>query len=228
MLDGKCSQCRLTNSMRICRHPDGSAPSFCPSELYAGALRKAEEIYRAEAGVVKFAAEASRQESACYQHIEGRLGVHVPTKPRIVETIEFCKRMNYTRIGFAFCGGLHREAQIVGGILESHGFSLVSVMCKVGCIDKSRIGLSWEEKINGTADGDAHESMCNPIGQAQILNEAKTEFNIAMGLCVGHDSLFLKYSDALCTVLAVKDRVLGHNPLAAVYTSESYYRSIVP
>jgi uncharacterized metal-binding protein len=47
-----------------------------------------------------------------------------------------------------------------------------------------------------------------------------------MGLCVGHDSLFLKYSNALCTVLAAKDRLLGHNPLAAIYTIESYYRSL--
>ena len=66
--------------------------------------------------------------------------------------------------------------------------------------------------------------MCNPIGQAMIMNEAKTQFNVVLGLCVGHDSLFFKYSEALCTVLAVKDRLLGHNPLAAIYTSDSYYK----
>jgi len=70
--------------------------------------------------------------------------------------------------------------------------------------------------------------MCNPIAQAFVLNDEKTEFNIVMGLCVGHDSLFLKYSDAPCTVLAVKDRLLGHNPLAAIYTVDSYYRSLKP
>jgi uncharacterized metal-binding protein len=68
--------------------------------------------------------------------------------------------------------------------------------------------------------------MCNPIAQALILNETGTEFNILMGLCVGHDSLMLKYAKAPCTVLAVKDRLLGHNPLAAIYTLESYYRSL--
>jgi len=30
------------------------------------------------------------------------------------------------------------------------------------------------------------------------------------------------------TVLVAKDRVLGHNPLAAVYTSQSYYRALKP
>ena len=44
-----------------------------------------------------------------------------------------------------------------------------------------------------------------------------------MGLCVGHDSLFFRHSEAPVTVLAVKDRVLGHNPLAAVYLADGYY-----
>lgn len=43
--------------------------------------------------------------------------------------------------------------------------------------------------------------MCNPIGQAAFLNEAKTDLNILLGLCVGHDSLFIKYSNAPITVL---------------------------
>jgi uncharacterized metal-binding protein len=68
--------------------------------------------------------------------------------------------------------------------------------------------------------------MCNPALQALILNDAETDFNILLGLCVGHDSIFLKEAEAPCTVLAVKDRVLGHNPLAAVYNIDSYYRSL--
>ena len=33
-----------------------------------------------------------------------------------------------------------------------------------------------------------------------------------------------KYSEAPVTVLAVKDRILAHNPLGAVYLSESAYK----
>jgi uncharacterized metal-binding protein len=66
--------------------------------------------------------------------------------------------------------------------------------------------------------------MCNPILQASILNREQTDFNILLGLCVGHDALFFKYAKAPCTVLAVKDRVFGHNPLAAIYNIDSYYR----
>ena len=71
-----------------------------------------------------------------------------------------------------------------------------------------------------------YEVMCNPVGQAALLAEAGTEFNVVMGLCVGHDSLFLMHSKAPATVLVVKDRVLGHNPVAALYTSHSYYRRL--
>lgn len=36
----------------------------------------------------------------------------------------------------------------------------------------------------------------------------------------------LEFAEAPCTVLAVKDRLLGHNPLAAIYNIDSYYRSL--
>ena len=65
--------------------------------------------------------------------------------------------------------------------------------------------------------------MCNPVAQARLLNASATGLNVVLGVCVGHDALFFQHSDAPCTVLAVKDRVTGHNPLAAVYTMESYY-----
>ena len=74
--------------------------------------------------------------------------------------------------------------------------------------------------------GGGPEAMCNPISQAAILNEAEVDFAILMGLCVGHDSLFLKHVDAPATVFAVKDRVLGHNPMAALYTAASYYQKL--
>ncbi len=70
------------------------------------------------------------------------------------------------------------------------------------------------------------KSSATPIAQAEICNEEDTEFNIVMGLCVGHDSMFLKNANALCTVFAVKDRVLAHNPLGAVYTSDTFYKKL--
>ena len=43
---------------------------------------------------------------------------------------------------------------------------------------------------------------------------------------MGHDSLFIKHSKAPVTVLAAKDRVLGHNPMAAIYTADSYRKKL--
>ena len=56
--------------------------------------------------------------------------------------------------------------------------------------------------------------------------EFATDINIVMGLCVGHDSLFYKYAEAPSTTLVVKDRVLGNNPVAALYTLDSYYKKL--
>jgi uncharacterized metal-binding protein len=47
--------------------------------------------------------------------------------------------------------------------------------------------------------------------------------NILLGLCVGHDSLVLAHLESPATIFAVKDRLLGHNPLAAIYQYDSYY-----
>ncbi|MCF8009224.1 MAG: DUF1847 domain-containing protein [Halanaerobiales bacterium] len=60
----------------------------------------------------------------------------------------------------------------------------------------------------------------------KLLKECETDFNIVLGHCVGHDSFFFNYSEASVTVLAAKDRVLGHNLLAVIYTADNYYRRL--
>lgn len=138
---------------------------------------------------------------------------------RVKETIEFCRRMGYQKLGLAFCRGLRKEAEIVSDLLTRHGFTVVSVICKAGGRDKTEVGIREEGKVQ---PGE-FEPMCNPIFQARLLNEQKTEFNIALGLCVGHDSFFYKYSEAFVTTLVVKDRVMAHNPVGALYCAEGYY-----
>jgi len=56
------------------------------------------------------------------------------------------------------------------------------------------------------------EPMCNPIGQAMALNKSQTDLNIILGLCVGHDTLFIKYSQAPVTVLGCKGPCLRTQP----------------
>ena len=67
----------------------------------------------------------------------------------------------------------------------------------------------------------------NRLPHAKYLNKEKTDLNVVVGLCVGHDSLFYKHSDAPVTTAVTKDRVLGHNPVAALYTAESYYKKLL-
>jgi uncharacterized metal-binding protein len=171
---------------------------------------------------LEFARQASIQEAECYANRHQRPYIMQPTKTRIQEIWEFARRMGYKRLGLAFCLGLVKEASVVQDILEAHGFEVVSVLCKAGRTEKGVIGIKDEEKIHQGTD----EAMCNPIYQAKLLNHEKAEFNILIGLCVGHDSLFFKYAQAPTTVLGVKDRVTGHNPLAAIYTTDTYYRKI--
>lgn len=215
-LTGSCAQCTVND--RICQHEAGSGPAGCSTLLYPEALSRAADEY-AKPEIREFARQGALQEAECYIGRDSGDYWH-PSKPRLQEIIEFARRMGYSRLGVAFCGGLHQEGAIFCQILADHGFEVVSVVCKVGGVDKSTLGVRGEEKIRVGK----FEAMCNPIAQAEILNEAQTQFNIMVGLCVGHDSLFIKYSVSPVTVFAVKDRVLGHNPLAAVYNYNSYYR----
>jgi len=142
-------------------------------------------------------------------------------KSRLEEIMDFARKLGYQKLGLAFCLGLQKEARILSKILVANGFSVSSVICKVGSVPKECLGLSEEQKLRPGS----FEPICNPIMQARLLNEDKTELNLMLGLCVGHDSLFFKHSDAPVTVFAVKDRVLAHNPLGALYLSEGYYQN---
>ena len=216
-----CASCNHEAMKRVCMNEDGLSSKGCPTLIYNDVLAEANKEYdRAE--ILEFAKQASRQEADCYANRHQRPYVAQPTKTRIVEIYEFAEKMQYRRLGLAFCVGLCKEASIVEDILVDRGFEVISVLCKAGRTSKDLIGIKDEDKIYQGTD----EAMCNPIYQAKLLNHEKTELNILLGLCVGHDSIFFKYAEAPTTVLAVKDRVTGHNPLAAIYLSDSYYRKI--
>lgn len=141
---------------------------------------------------------------------------------RVEETIEFAKRIGAKKIGIATCVGLIRETRKLTDILRYHGFEVYGVACKAGTVRKTEVGIPPKCENTGV-------NMCNPILQAKMLNAAHTDLNIVMGLCVGHDSLFYKYAEGLTTTLVVKDRVLGHNPVAALYAADGYYhRKLYP
>ena len=218
--NSQCALCRVKE--KACRLPDGIGPDFCPTKNHKKAIEKGLEEYR-KPECKEFARMASLQEAEGYAGRHARAYTLHPVKTRVQEICEFAQKMGYKKLGVAFCGGLHSEARALTEILKAQGFEVVSVVCKAGCTPKELIGIKDEEKVFVGK----FEPMCSPIVQAMILNEEKTEFNILVGLCVGHDSLFFKYSEALTTVFITKDRVLGHNPAAALYTRGSYYRRLL-
>ncbi len=215
-----CALCPFRLSERACRKPEGKGPENCPTSRQSSVRASLDEALN-DPRIFEFARQASLQESSAYADRDRGYDLVRGIKPRIAETMEFAVRMNFSRLGLVFCMGLHKEAAIVHRILDKHGFEVVSVICKVGRVPKAELELGRKDQVDMQAE---MEPMCNPIAQAAIVNQQKTDFNILLGLCVGHDSLFMKQAEAMCTVLAVKDRLLGHNPLAAIYTYDSYSR----
>jgi uncharacterized metal-binding protein len=209
MNDPKCASCGKLNCMQSA--PTSSPPDFCPMQNYGDIISATITEYRDDPQKNSLALNSARIEGEGYGQWT-----------RVQETILFARRIGAKKIGIATCVGLLKESQILAKLLEENDLEPVTICCKAGGIDKTEIGLKQEEKI---LEG-FFESMCNPVAQARILNQTGTDMNIMMGLCVGHDMLFLKEAKAPTTVLVVKDRVTGHNPAAALYTSNFYYRKL--
>lgn len=136
--------------------------------------------------------------------------------PRLRRVIDVCKMMGYKRLGLAFCVGFKDESNLYSKILRSHGFEVVSVSCCNGGFNIADYGVPLP-------DGCDYDAACNPLGQARLMNEQKVQFNLVMGLCAGHDSLFMKHAEAMSTVIAVKDPATGHSPVMALYLYDQYY-----
>jgi uncharacterized metal-binding protein len=190
-------------------------PDFCPMKISGTVIQEAlREYVRNDVKSLYLSATITEKES--YEVVRGK---PIPVRPRIRELVEFAKKIGVKKVGLAFCGGLSDEASRVADVLRYFNFKVYSVRCKCGGIDKSRLEVPEEYKIS-MAGG--FEAACNPIVQAFLLNSVKTDLNVIVGLCVGHDILFTKYSKAPITTLIVKDRYTGHNPVIALYSG--YHR----
>ena len=105
-------------------------------------------------------------------------------KSRVEEIVQFAKRMGYRKIGIANCISFVDHAYVLGAILESHGFEVVSVACKTGSIPKEELGIADHEKLRPGQ----FEALCNPVCQAELLNAHGCDSRRARPM-LGHDSL---------------------------------------
>jgi uncharacterized metal-binding protein len=128
------------------------------------------------------------------------------TLSRLQEIIEFSKSMNFQRIGLAYCYGMELDAALVAQIFRESGFKTYPVSCTTGGFKQSEVNN--ESKIEKVS--------CNPLAQAEQINNEGVDFTITMGLCLGHDIIFQKQIKSDTTTLVVKDRVHNNDPIKAL------------
>jgi uncharacterized metal-binding protein len=143
---------------------------------------------------------------------------------RIAETVYFCLEMDYRRIGVAFCTELLEPARILTGVLRRF-FEVVPICCRVGGSGLGEISGLRSQDGRSRSSG---RGACNPLAQAQILNQRETDFNLVVGLCIGADSVFAQASQAPVSTLFVKDRSLANNPIGALYSDYYLRESVSP
>ena len=132
---------------------------------------------------------------------------------RLAEAMEVAHRLGASHLGFTFCVGFKEEASILARILEINGFQVSSACCKTGATPKEDLGIRDEEKVRPGRP----EMICNPVAQAELLNRDGVEFAFVLGQCVGHDAATFRHLQAPAVCLVAKDRVLAHNPVAALH-----------
>ncbi len=106
------------------------------------------------------------------------------------DTIEFALLQGYKKLGIAFCVGLMSEAREIAKILKKYGFDVSSICCKTGGLKKTDVGVPEEYQMKSKTGYIILDVTCNPVAQALLLNDAETDMNIIVGLCVGHDISF--------------------------------------
>lgn len=180
------------------RGKDEGIPSYCQANQYVTEIAKANQAYTAPDVVDIYTA-------AC---VVGNKNDGY--RARIEEALDFVREMNFSKVGFAVCVAFGMEMDVIRRLFEQAEVEVFCAGCQIGRSSATDRGLSHLEAY-------PDNSTCNPIAQAEILNKADTQLNYIIGLCMGHDILFTRYSNAPVSTLIVKDRLLGNNSAAAVY-----------
>lgn len=206
--DVTCAGCEIYK----CRYPKTKKPwpEKCPRKNYAHILKEVVERNQRDSHIkdVNLACD-----EAIFRGYDPDESVY--QWPRVRELIEYARVLRYKKIGIAGCMGLIDESKTLANILTDAGFEVCLVNCMAGCTTRANFLL--KERKEATSP-----FVCNPLFQAEVLNGEKTDLNVMVGLCLGHDVLFIKHSKADVTPLIVKDRLTGHNPVAALYASRYF------
>lgn len=197
----KCMGCGTT----ACEFTEREAPSFCAQSAISTEMHdEARRLY-------------ALPENHAIMQAAAKVSEDTANSTRVQDTIKFANLVGAKRIGIASCTIMLHETRTLAKLLEQAGFHVETVGCKLEGNRRADLDLDPVEDGEGSV-------VCNPIMQALLLNEVKTDLNILMGICVGHDALFCKYSTAPVTTFTTKDFLTGNNPCAVLYTAQSCYR----
>ncbi len=182
-------------------------PASCPTANYSDLIKGTMDKYK----IPENQAVIQGWRSLMSKVLDPEQGKAKWAWTRIDEVMEYAKIRGMKKLGIATCYSMLSESKALSIILEKNGFTVVSIACLCGEVNPQDMDMP----------GDI---FCNPIMQAEVLDKENTDLNIMVGLCVGHDILFLRHSKAETTPLIVRDRSTGHNPVAALYQSQGFYR----
>jgi len=200
-----CSSCES----QACFSGEGDMPDGCPE------LNRKEETGAESVQAVMDYAVAVREKET----------------DRISELIDYAGFRGYKTIGIAGCIGLHDELRVITGRFKDAGFVVINIMCKAGSLTKKEMGVPSRNRLTSETGYGIGVVACNPVAQALLLNKQQTDLNCIIGLCVGHDSVFVKHSEAPVVTLIAKDRTNAHNPasvLNSFYGDNFFHRRPSP
>ncbi len=173
-------------------------------------------------GLMSSGGDLSGERLRILQSIASLARKHEGKLCRLAEMVDFCLEMKYEKVGVAFCIDFLKHAEIVTGVLRRF-FKVFPVCCQV---IGSHEGEASPDNIAGAGQVQRPGLIpCNPVVQAEILNQADTDLNVTLGLSIGADCLFTQSSRAPVTTLFVKDRLVEDNPICAAY-SKNYLAEI--
>ena len=191
-----CHQCKTSECLN--RYPQG-IPDYCQTQKFQGVIETTKEKYFKPDAASIHLATAKVLKRGGYDW------------SRVQQCIEFARELGVTKVGLAVCIGLIREGSEFARFLSRAGLEVVSVACMIGAVEAQETGIP-DEWVNPRGIS------CNPIAQAEIMNQEGTQLNFIYGLCIGHDTLFMMYSKAPVTYVVVKDVVTGNNPSAVLFS----------
>ncbi len=161
---------------------------YCPTYAHPEIFDEAKKIYAKDSETGFLAKQAAIIESKGYM-----------MWPRLKDTIELARRMEFKKIAVLFCPDLRKEAKKAYRIFTENNFTVVSRVCG---INKSKPQLS--------------EAVISE------LNEYSPELIVNAGLCIAFEAEALRLFKVPVTTFIARDKKMNNYPASAVYASDKW------